>query len=110
MQVVSGVFLVDGYPSGPHQNGYIVRSGGARAMIDSGDMREDSFEVVGRDERVQIQPVPKAAVLVHAAALNRFEHVGPDVSVQAVVFLLAARPDSHHEETAFHTSSPMQRA
>ena len=46
MQVVPGVYLVNGYPYGRHQNGYVVRAAGATVMIDSGDLEDASFATV----------------------------------------------------------------
>ncbi len=47
MQIVPGVYLVNGFPYGRHQNGYLVRAAGATIMIDSGHMAEDSFDALG---------------------------------------------------------------
>ena len=49
MQIVPGVFLVNGFPYRRHQNGYLVQRAGATILIDSGDMEEDSFHVVERN-------------------------------------------------------------
>ena len=46
MQIIPSVFLVNGFPYGQHQNGYVVRLGEALVMIDSGDLREETFDVV----------------------------------------------------------------
>jgi metallo-beta-lactamase class B len=46
MQVVPGVYLVNGYPYGRHQNCYVVRAAGAAIRIDCGDLTDDSFETV----------------------------------------------------------------
>ena len=41
MQVLPGVYLVNGSPYGRHQNGYVVRAGGgAVVVIDSGDLED----------------------------------------------------------------------
>ena len=46
MQVFPGVYLVNGFPYMKHQNGYVVRTDHAAFMIDSGDMRDESFATV----------------------------------------------------------------
>jgi glyoxylase-like metal-dependent hydrolase (beta-lactamase superfamily II) len=37
MQILNGVYLVNGSPYGRHQNGYLVHHNGATILIDSGD-------------------------------------------------------------------------
>jgi glyoxylase-like metal-dependent hydrolase (beta-lactamase superfamily II) len=49
MQIVPNVYLVNGFPYGVHQNGYAVECGGEVAMIDSGDLEGDSFELVKKN-------------------------------------------------------------
>lgn len=49
MQIVPGVYLVNGFPYGLHQNGYLVRAGDATIMIDSGDLGGESFDTVQRN-------------------------------------------------------------
>ncbi len=46
MQIVPNVFLVNGFPFGQHQNGYVVRLGDDLVMIDSGDLGADTFDLV----------------------------------------------------------------
>ena len=38
MQILPGVYLVNGSPYGRHQNGYLVHSAGTTVLIDSGDL------------------------------------------------------------------------
>ena len=40
MQILPGVFLVNGSPYGRHQNGYLIHSAGATVLIDSGDLHD----------------------------------------------------------------------
>ena len=40
MQLLPGVYLINGSPYGRHQNGYLVRHGGATILIDSGDLED----------------------------------------------------------------------
>jgi len=46
MQIVPGVYLINGFPYGRHQNGYLVRAGDAAFAIDSGDLEDESFDTV----------------------------------------------------------------
>ncbi len=46
MQLVPDVYLVNGYPYGRHQNGYLLRAPHALLLIDSGDMEDESFPTV----------------------------------------------------------------
>jgi metallo-beta-lactamase class B len=48
MQVLPGIFQVNGTPYGRHQNGYLVRRNGATLLIDSGDLQEDTFSRVSQ--------------------------------------------------------------
>ena len=41
MQILPGVYLVNGSPYGRYQNGYLIHDGAATVMIDSGDLRDD---------------------------------------------------------------------
>ena len=38
MQVVPGVYLVNGFPYRVHQNTYVIRAGDALVLVDSGDL------------------------------------------------------------------------
>ena len=46
MQIMPDVFLVNGFPYGQSQNGYVVRLGDTLVMIDSGDLSTDAFGLV----------------------------------------------------------------
>lgn len=46
MQILPDIFLVNGYPYGQHQNGYVVRLGDATVMIDSGDLDHPTFDLI----------------------------------------------------------------
>jgi len=46
MQVVPGVFLINGYPYGRHQNSYFIRKPEGGTVVDSGDLEDDSFATV----------------------------------------------------------------
>lgn len=48
MQIVPGVYLINGFPYGLRQNGYLIRSGDATFAIDSGDLHGESFQAVVR--------------------------------------------------------------
>src|SRR5919202_850777 len=40
MQILPGVYLINGSPYGRHQNGYLIRRDGATILIDSGDLED----------------------------------------------------------------------
>jgi glyoxylase-like metal-dependent hydrolase (beta-lactamase superfamily II) len=40
MQILPGVYLVNGSPYGRHQNGYLIHSAGTTVLIDSGDLHD----------------------------------------------------------------------
>ncbi len=47
MQVFPGVYLVNGFPYGQHQNSYIIAAGKTLVMIDSGDLETgETFDLV----------------------------------------------------------------
>jgi metallo-beta-lactamase class B len=43
MQIIPGVYLINGFPYGQHQNSYVVRDEGLTILVDSGDLRTDAF-------------------------------------------------------------------
>lgn len=52
MQVVSGVYLVNGSPYGRHQNGYLLHRNDATVLIDSGDLEDgETLPEVERNAR-----------------------------------------------------------
>ena len=40
MQILPGVYLINGSPYGRHQNGYLIQRDGATILIDSGDLED----------------------------------------------------------------------
>jgi glyoxylase-like metal-dependent hydrolase (beta-lactamase superfamily II) len=40
MQILPGIYLINGSPYGRHQNGYLVHAQGATLLIDSGDLED----------------------------------------------------------------------
>lgn len=52
MQILPGVYLINGSPYGRHQNGYLVHANGATILIDSGDLEDaEVLEEVERNAR-----------------------------------------------------------
>ena len=49
MQVLPGVYQVNGSPYGRHQNGYLIRYNGATILIDSGDMEASTLPEIERN-------------------------------------------------------------
>jgi hypothetical protein len=48
MQILPGLYLINGFPYGRHQNGYLIRAERAAIVIDSGDLEDESFSTVER--------------------------------------------------------------
>ena len=51
MQIVKGVYLVNGFPYGIHENSensYLIRTDSAAFMVDCGEMNQETFPVVER--------------------------------------------------------------
>jgi len=82
MQILPGVYQVNGSPYGRHQNGYIVHHSGACILIDSGDLEDGETlpEVERNGARWGIRLLEVTHLLVthahfdhasHAAALQR---------------------------------------
>ncbi len=48
MQILPGVYQVNGAPYGRHQNSYLIRHAGATVLVDSGDMHDPTLPEVER--------------------------------------------------------------
>ena len=51
LQIVKGVYLVNGFPYGIHENSHLIETESTTFMIDCGQMIEDTFPVVERNIR-----------------------------------------------------------
>ncbi len=81
MQIIPDVYLVNGFPYGQHQNGYLIRLGETYALIDSGDLEHPTLGLVLENcARWGIRPGQISHLLIthahfdhssHAAALQR---------------------------------------
>src|SRR5918912_2822652 len=82
MQILPGVYLVNGSPYGRHQNGYLIHRDGATLLIDAGDLddAETLLEVERNAARWGFRLEAASHLLVthehfdhasHAAALRR---------------------------------------
>jgi glyoxylase-like metal-dependent hydrolase (beta-lactamase superfamily II) len=81
MQIIPDVYLVNGFPYGQHQNGYLIRLGESYALIDSGDLEHPTLGLVLYNcARWGISPEQISHLLIthahfdhssHAAALQR---------------------------------------
>jgi glyoxylase-like metal-dependent hydrolase (beta-lactamase superfamily II) len=83
MQILPGVYLVNGFPYGRHQNGYLLKTPSGPIVIDSGDMEEGSFDTVeaacrlwGFDVRDVSHLIVTHAHFDHASHAARFSSMG----------------------------------
>lgn len=75
MQVLPGIYLVNGFPYGRHQNGYVVRTRDGAVMVDSGDLHNESFETVMRSCALWgIQPADLTHLFVTHAHFDHSSH------------------------------------
>jgi glyoxylase-like metal-dependent hydrolase (beta-lactamase superfamily II) len=49
MQILPGIYQVNGSPYGQHQNSYLIRRSGATVLVDSGDMHQPTLHEVERN-------------------------------------------------------------
>jgi glyoxylase-like metal-dependent hydrolase (beta-lactamase superfamily II) len=82
MQILPGIYLINGSPYGRHQNGYLIHRDGAALLIDSGDLDDaETLPEVGRNAARWGFRLEEASHLLvthahfdhasHAAALQR---------------------------------------
>lgn len=75
MQLLPGVFQVNGTPYGRHQNGFLIRRNGATLLIDSGDLQEDTFSEVSQHmARWGISPDEISHLLLTHAHFDHASH------------------------------------
>ena len=75
MQVLPGVYQVNGSPYGRHQNGYRIHRDGATLLIDSGDLAEDTFEEAQRNvARWGLHPKQVTHLLLTHAHFDHASH------------------------------------
>lgn len=75
MQILPGVYLVNGFPYGRHQNGYLIRTEAATILIDSGDLTDDTFGDVRRNcARWDIDLAQVSHLLVTHAHFDHSSH------------------------------------
>lgn len=76
MQLLPGVYLVNGSPFGRHQNGYLVQRDGATLLIDSGDLEDaETFSEVERNAaRWGLRPDQASHLLLTHAHFDHASH------------------------------------
>jgi len=75
MQIILGVYLVNGFPYGQHQNGYVVRFGDKGIMIDSGDLATDTLDlVIGNCRNWGIEITDLSHLLITHAHFDHSSH------------------------------------
>ncbi len=81
MQILPGVYLVNGSPFGRHQNGYIVRHTGACILIDSGDL-EDAETLPEVERNAAIWGISLSAVSHLLVTHAHFDHSSHAAALQ----------------------------
>lgn len=76
MQILPGIYLLNGSPYGRHQNGYLVRAGGATILVDSGDLEDAAVlpEVEGNARRWGLELSDASHLLVTHAHFDHASH------------------------------------
>ncbi len=90
MQILPGLYLINGHAYGRHQNGYLLRGRGAAIVIDSGDLEDDSFPTVEAGlRRWGLAPSEVTHLLVthahfdHSSHAARFRRLGAKIVASA---------------------------
>jgi len=75
MQIIPGVYLVNGFPYGQHQNSYVVKIDDVSMMFDCGDLERDTYEVIRTNCRTWgIEMSDLSYLLVTHAHLDHSSH------------------------------------
>jgi metallo-beta-lactamase class B len=91
MQILPGVYLVDGFPYGEHQNSYVLKRDGAVVMIDSGESLVETFGMVRSNcARWAIELEEVSHLLITHA---HFDHLSNAARLQEMGVKLVANAD-----------------
>jgi len=75
MQIIPGVYLINGFPYGQHQNGYCIKTGDAQVLIDSGDLETPTLPLVERNcERWGIDIARSSHLLITHSHFDHSSH------------------------------------
>jgi len=93
MQILPGVFLVNGSPYGRHQNGYLLHRDGATILIDSGDLEDAETlpEVVRNAARWGLRLEDASHLLLTHA---HFDHASHAAELQRRGVQVVASPET----------------
>jgi len=93
MQILPGVYLINGSPYGRHQNGYLVHSDGATFLIDSGDLEDaETLPEVERNAARWGFRLEKASHLLITHA--HFDHASHAAALQRRGVRIVASPET----------------
>ena len=81
MQILPGIYLVNGSPYGRHQNGYLVKREGACILIDSGDLEDG--ETLAEVERNAVLWGIRLSEVTHMLVTHaHFDHASHAAALQ----------------------------
>lgn len=93
MQILPGIYLVNGSPYGRHQNGYLLHRDGATILIDSGDLYHgDTLPEVGRNAARWGFRLEEASHLLVTHA--HFDHASHAAALQRRGLKIVASPET----------------
>lgn len=93
MQILAGVYLVNGSPYGRHQNGYLIHAQGATVLIDSGDL--DDAETLPEIERNAARWGFRLEQASHLLVTHaHFDHASHAANLQRRGIRLVASPET----------------
>lgn len=93
MQLLPGVYLINGSPYGRHQNGYLVQAQGATVLIDSGDLHD--AETLPEVERNAARWGFRLAQASHLLITHaHFDHASHAAELQRRGLTLVASPET----------------
>ena len=93
MQILPGVYQINGSPYGRHQNGYLVHHGGATLLVDSGDIHDaETFPEVERNAARWGFRLEDASHLLVTHA--HFDHAGHAAELRRRGMKIVASPET----------------
>jgi glyoxylase-like metal-dependent hydrolase (beta-lactamase superfamily II) len=93
MQILPGIYLINGSPYGRHQNGYLVHRDGATLLIDSGDLHDaETLPEVERNAARWGFRLEEASHLLVTHA--HFDHASHAAALQRLGLKIVASPET----------------